>query len=98
MQIDETAFAALHAETHELKQLVAELKEEIGRMSGQVSEKPGEFGLIPINEVSQAGGPHAQSLRRMIQAGTIPGIRIGRKYYIRKSDLEKMLTPKNAHQ
>ncbi len=81
-------------ELQEIKKALRELKEAVNAMQDGAPTPHNMNELVTINALAKMGGPHPQTLRRMIQNGEIPGVRIGRKYFIRKAELEKLLTPK----
>ncbi|MBK8880735.1 MAG: helix-turn-helix domain-containing protein [Haliscomenobacter sp.] len=83
------------AELEEIKKALRELKAAVNAMQSGTPTPSNLNELVTITDLAKMGGPHPQTLRRMIQNGEIPGVRIGRKYFIRKSELEKLLTPKH---
>ncbi len=61
-------------------------------MSNHAGPRPGSGPLLTVNEVSQALRVSNMTVYRLIKAGELPALRIGKNYRIRQDDLDGYLS------
>lgn len=55
-------------------------------------------GLLGVEELAELLDVHIDSVRRMMRNGTLPAVKIGRKWYVRRDVFDAMTRAEPGHE